>query len=121
MTLDEFKAALTEAGHQWDVDYLTVSESRFRVRDERGLCPICSLATDRGWVPPVAAYYGKITASRINSEWDHAGGFLGLEVWDATTVVEVADGGPDRLRSRVHRQVNEWLLTLVGKEKRHDA
>ena len=125
MTLDEFKDALTEAGHQWRlIDDLTLSRGRrrYRIRDERGLCPICSLALDRGWAPLLErGTTTPTTPTRINSDWDLAAAFLGLETSDASAVLDVADSTPRRPYRRMDRGVFECLLTLMSKEERHDA
>ena len=79
MTLDEFMDEL-EAGskRRWAIGPL-----RGRLRDDRGLCPICSLAKDRGWETD--------WAGGANDIWDEAAEHLGLDYDDAQTVVDVAD------------------------------
>ena len=75
MKLDEFMAALSESEHEW------VVHGDGEIRDERTLCPICSLAADRGWVVP----------GRANAFYRDAAESIGLSDGLAGLVASAAD------------------------------
>ena len=104
MTLDEFKAALTEAGHEWGTD--TVEPAH--IRDERGLCPLCSLATDQGWDWTEEA--NEENGWDVNSYWDAAAGYLGIGLSKANVIVVAADYPVHYVEPAA--AIREWLEAL---------
>ena len=74
MTFDEFMDAVAELGRKWRDDGA--------LRDEDDLCPICSLAFDRGWrtdrFPP-------------NDAVDKAAEYLGMDDKDVEAIANVSD------------------------------
>ena len=106
MTLDEFKATLlAESRHKW----AGVNESGGEIRDERGFCPLCSLAWDRGW-DWVWAY----SAGRDpNSSWESAATHLGIDLLEAEKVITAADFDDHLLLDREIKSIREWLNGLT--------
>ena len=104
MNLDEFKTALTEAGHEWGTD--TVEPTH--IRDERGFCPLCSLATDRGWDWKEEA--NEENGWDVNAYWDDAADYLDIYLSEASHVVVAADF-VDPL-SKDQAAIREWLEDL---------
>ena len=79
MDLDEFMAALAEATDLRDA-------ASGVLRGESGLCPLCIVATARGWIAPPAP-----AAENVNAWANDAARFLGMDAELATAIVAAAD------------------------------
>ena len=89
MKLDEFMAALSESEHEWVVS----ADGHGAIRDERALCPICSLAADRGWVVPGSDDDDDNEVALPNEDWLVAAESIGLSAGLAGMVANAADHG----------------------------